>query len=991
MTAPSLSVVIPTKNGALTLGPLLESVRRQHTDRPAEIIVVDSGSTDGTRDLAQAWADQVLDVAADQFNHGITRNVGIGASHGKLVVLLVQDALPASDDLFRELTRPMVDDDTVAGTFARQVARPDASAIARYYLDQWVASNGMARTAHLASRIEYEALDPMQRFRLCAFDNVCACIRRSVWETHPFVRTPIAEDVEWGRAALLTGRRLVYNPNAVVVHSHDRTVAYEFERHAAPPRTAPPALRSADHFHCASPRPGGRRFADVACEVGTRQPCASSARRRTRVRLARWPVSWCPRWSQTSHTDPHGADDMKVLIVVHGFPPHAQGGSEIFADLHARTLHEQHGDTVYVLTREHDPTAREYRVRTERRTGVTIGWINNTFRSTRTFAETYDNDEVTRVAAGLVEAFEPDVAHVHHLTCLSTGIVPLLARAGVPCFFTLHDYWLLCHRGQLLDCDLARCAGPEPSGCRRCVGEEAGAGRAGFAFAPAWRRLERSVPAGAARTLQRTGRRLARVFGSRDESAREATRRLNHMRGICGQVTHFFAPSASIRQRHIEFGIEPDRISHAPYGFDHRPFRQATRTASDTLRVGFLGSLMVSKAPHLLLEAFHRLAPSSASLELFGDPVAYHGDDSYRDRLAPLMRAPGVRRRGPVPHEAVPAALASLDVLVVPSVWPENSPLVIQEAFLAGVPVVASSIGGIPEVVADGVNGLLFEPGSRADLEQALRRLLEQPDLLPRLRRGLPEVRTIGEDVAFTRHLYSRHRNDQARGTPADGEAANRPAARMPARRITAVVLNYAAADETVMAVRSLLASRRTVDELVVVDNDTTPTCQDLLSSVRARITYLPTGRNLGFSGGMNVGIRHALERGATDLLLVNSDVIVPPDALGGLLRVLGASRSAAIVGPVVMSRGEPDRVGSLGMRYHRATGRMRHIGVGQRLTSRPADSPVDAVSGCFMLIRREVFERVGLFDEEYFFSFEDLEFCQRAARAVSRPCWPVR
>ena len=143
MAAPPLSVVIPTKNGALTLGPLLESVRRQRTDRPAEIIVVDSGSTDGTRDLAQAWADQVLDVSADQFNHGITRNVGIGASQGELVVLLVQDALPASDDLFRELTRPMLDDETVAGAFARQVARPDASAIARYYLNQWVASNGV--------------------------------------------------------------------------------------------------------------------------------------------------------------------------------------------------------------------------------------------------------------------------------------------------------------------------------------------------------------------------------------------------------------------------------------------------------------------------------------------------------------------------------------------------------------------------------------------------------------------------------------------------------------------------------------------------------------------------------------------------------------------------------------------------------------------------------------------------------------------------------
>ena len=230
MTAPMLSVVIPTKNGGSTLGPLFESLRRQYIDRPAEIIVVDSGSTDATRDLANTWADQVLDVPADQFNHGTTRNIGVGASHGELVVLVVQDALPASDDLLRELTRPMRDDDRVAGTFARQVARPDASAITRYYLDQWVASNGSARTAHLASRTEYDALDPMQRFRLCAFDNVCACIRRSVWETLPFVRTPIAEDVTWGRAALLAGWHLAYTPNAVVIHSHDRTVAYEFDR-----------------------------------------------------------------------------------------------------------------------------------------------------------------------------------------------------------------------------------------------------------------------------------------------------------------------------------------------------------------------------------------------------------------------------------------------------------------------------------------------------------------------------------------------------------------------------------------------------------------------------------------------------------------------------------------------------------------------------------------------------------------------------------------
>ena len=127
---------------------------------------------------------------------------------------------------------------------------------------------------------------------------------------------------------------------------------------------------------------------------------------------------------------------------------------------------------------------------------------------------------------------------------------------------------------------------------------------------------------------------------------------------------------------------------------------------------------MVSKAPHLLLEAASGLPPGSVSVELFGEPVDYHGDSSYRERLAPLLSQPHVQVRGRIAHDDVARVLSNLDVLVVPSIWPENSPLVIREAFLAGVPVVASRIGGIPETVTDGVNGLLFTPGDAADLRR---------------------------------------------------------------------------------------------------------------------------------------------------------------------------------------------------------------------------------------------------------------------------------
>jgi GT2 family glycosyltransferase len=133
----------------------------------------------------------------------------------------------------------------------------------------------------------------------------------------------------------------------------------------------------------------------------------------------------------------------------------------------------------------------------------------------------------------------------------------------------------------------------------------------------------------------------------------------------------------------------------------------------------------------------------------------------------------------------------------------------------------------------------------------------------------------------------------------------------------------------------------------------------------------------------MNVGIRKALESGAHAVLLVNSDAIVPPDCIASLERCL-ARTNVGIAGPALRSRSDPGQLTSLGMRYTAATGRMRHIAAHTRvaLTEQLASEPVAAVSGCVMLVRREVFESVGLFDEDYFFSFEDLDFCLRARRA---------
>jgi rhamnosyltransferase len=170
-----------------------------------------------------------VSITVDEFDHGRTRNLGIERSTGGFVVLTVQDALPASDGWLAALVAPLVQDHTIAGSYARQRPAADASGITRYYADRALTASDHPRVQAI-DRATYATLDPMQRLEACTFDNVCSCVRRSVWQSHPFKPTPIGEDLEWARDVLLAGHRLAYAPEAVVIHSHDRSAGYELAR-----------------------------------------------------------------------------------------------------------------------------------------------------------------------------------------------------------------------------------------------------------------------------------------------------------------------------------------------------------------------------------------------------------------------------------------------------------------------------------------------------------------------------------------------------------------------------------------------------------------------------------------------------------------------------------------------------------------------------------------------------------------------------------------
>jgi len=228
VTSETISIVILMKNGAQYLHNLVKALSRQVTQEDIEVVVVDSGSTDGSVKLLRDLCDlhgvrlELASVAPADFGHGRTRNHAIDMASGDIIAILSQDALPVSDHWLADLVRPF-EDEAVAGVFGRQIAR---------------------QSTRPCESLFYELTYPTQKRRIGGsggtsfsnlslfFSNVNGAIRRSLALTFPFRDDLVmSEDQFWGRAVLEEGYSIIYEPDAAVVHSHDYTLSQLFKRY----------------------------------------------------------------------------------------------------------------------------------------------------------------------------------------------------------------------------------------------------------------------------------------------------------------------------------------------------------------------------------------------------------------------------------------------------------------------------------------------------------------------------------------------------------------------------------------------------------------------------------------------------------------------------------------------------------------------------------------------------------------------------------------
>jgi rhamnosyltransferase len=215
-----VSLFVPTWNAGREFPEILRLMLSQELDRPFEVIVIDSGSSDGTVEFLKTQPVKLDRIPNREFDHGLTRNRGIELARGSIVVLATQDARPANDEWMQRLV-DCFDDPEVAGAFGRQFPRDDANTMTRYRLMHWVAGTDEPVAQQVSSPEEFDALEPLERLRVAAFDNVSSAVRKSVMRLHPFQARKFGEDIDWSKRVILAGYKLVFEPRSRVIHSHN--------------------------------------------------------------------------------------------------------------------------------------------------------------------------------------------------------------------------------------------------------------------------------------------------------------------------------------------------------------------------------------------------------------------------------------------------------------------------------------------------------------------------------------------------------------------------------------------------------------------------------------------------------------------------------------------------------------------------------------------------------------------------------------------------
>ena len=615
-------------------------------------------------------------------------------------------------------------------------------------------------------------------------------------------------------------------------------------------------------------------------------------------------------------------EKLNILFVSHNFPPEHFAGVENYTYQLAKGM-AKYGHQVSVFY----PNIRfgQDKVKLEKSKYDNLTIYKIFVKNNNDIISHIKNHEIEELFSNLINKNIFDIIHFQHTYhYLPFSLIEIAKDKKIPVCITLHDFWFMCLRTHMfIENKKKICSGPESAEkCVKCVFEDT--------------------------TIYMEKERCQAL-------TKLLEYRCKYIRKLFKEVDIIAAPSQYLFYKYTSYNLGLNNIEILPLGI--KPVEICRRNNNrNNINFGYIGSIQKLKNIEYLVDEFVTLKGNS-KLIIRGNGLK----KSIEELKSKIKFFDNIDYKGPYSPTELPQILSEFDVLIVPS-YIENYPLVVREALSAKIPVIASNVGGIPEIITHMENGILFNPKIKGELKKHLINIVRKPELIKNLKKNIKVPKTINEEVKEWEEKYLRlvfPKNKKV--------------------TCSIIIPVFNRVEFTKKCIEAILRNTPSeLYEIIVIDNASSDKTKMFLSNIENRIKVIYNKKNIGFAKACNQGANIGISK---YLLFLNNDTEVQPGWMNALIEVLDEDESVAAVGSKMLF---PDNsiqhAGVVIINDQKLPDPLvaRHIYYRQDCNYPMANvmSTYQALTAACMLVRKSSFKAVGGFDEKYWNGYEDIDLC---------------
>ncbi len=440
---------------------------------------------------------------------------------------------------------------------------------------------------------------------------------------------------------------------------------------------------------------------------------------------------------------------MKILLVVHTFLPKYLGGTEICTyELAKKYISLGHKVVIFCT----DPLSHntQLSVIESYYQGIKIYTVPKNINGYKKFSNTYSEKKVLKPFKSLLKNFKPDIIHYHHLMHLSVDLVELAKISRIPQILTLHDFWFQCLTHQRITTRGDLCTNFTIEKCSQCLSDILNSGpieNTTFSIKNFLKNENKlNYIANTFKKIYHRNSGKLSYISYKDKYVQMVVSRNDSMKTLFSNLDLLIYPTKFLFDQFANWHINQKKNILSADGINTDIFSNFKRVPSETIRFGYIGSIIPTKGLDMILKAWPKLISGQYNLKIYGN---LDTDKKYSGDILNLAKnLTNIKFYGTFSPEKISEIYAEIDVLIVPSRWFENAPLVLRNALHTKTPVIAVNLGSIPELVTRNKNGLLYENEDLDGLIQQMDYFITHPDKISKMINNFPVQKSINENVS---------------------------------------------------------------------------------------------------------------------------------------------------------------------------------------------------------------------------------------------------